>query len=80
MVKTASIKKIHNEYAEQVGGDLFEKCPKAVFAAIAVSSLTMGGDQLDEARNRVIEEWWILYENDIVPQKPPFPKPKPDTD
>jgi hypothetical protein len=70
-----SINKLHNEYAAEVGGDVFEKCPKAVFAAIAVSALTLGGDYLEETRQRVIAEWWALHDNGIVPQKPPFPRP-----
>ena len=68
-----SLNKIHNEYAAEVG-EVFDKCPKAVFAAIAVSALTLGGDYLDEARDRVIAEWWTLHDNGIVPQKPPFPR------
>jgi hypothetical protein len=60
---------------ETAGFDLFEKCPKSVFAAIAVSALTCGGDYLDEARERVTAEWWALYDNKIVAQKPPFPRP-----
>ena len=66
--------KIHNEYAAAVGGDVFEKCPKAVFAAVAVSSLTCGGDWLSEARARFVSEWWALYTAGIVLQKPPFPR------
>lgn len=52
--------------------DLFDACPKTVFAAIAVSALTAGGDHLEHARERVINEWWALYDNNIVAQKPPF--------
>lgn len=64
--------KLHNEYAEQLGQDLYEDIPKAVLAAIAVSALTCGGDYLDQARVNVIEEWTILHEAGIVPQKPPL--------
>ena len=59
-----------NEY-EQALGDLFDKTPKAVFAAIAVSALTCGGDHLDQARAEILKEWRILHENGIVAQKPP---------
>ena len=55
---------------------LYTKCPKSVFAAIAISSLTVGGDKLDEARDRVLAEWWTLYDNQIVSQRPPFPRPE----
>ena len=60
-----------NEYADQLGQDLYEVIPKSVLAAIAVSALTTGGDYLEEARERVVEEWSILFQNGIVRQKPP---------
>ncbi len=62
-----------NEYQE-VLGKVFDKAPKAVIAAIAVSALTTGGDFLSEASARFIEEWWALYEAHVVPQRPPFPR------
>lgn len=55
--------------------DIYTRCPKAVFAAIAVSALTLGGDYLEEARPRILAEWWCLFDNGIVTQKPPFPRP-----
>ena len=61
--------KITNGYADCLG-ELYAKTPKAVFAAVAVSTLTMGGDYLDEAKERLLNEWRILHENGIVPQKP----------
>jgi hypothetical protein len=67
--------KLLNEYANSLDADLYEKAPKAVFAAVAVSALTCGGDYLNHAHRRVLAEWWALYENGIVPQRPPFPKP-----
>jgi hypothetical protein len=60
---------LQNEYAEQLG-TIFEDCPKAVFAAIAVSALTVGGDHLEDAPQRVADEWLALYQAGIVPQKP----------
>lgn len=60
-----------NEYATAGGMDLYEACPKAVFAAMAVSSLTLGGDYLDEARSRLLKEWMVLYQQGIVKQSPP---------
>lgn len=59
-----------NEYESAVGR-IFDLVPKAVFAAIAVSALTNGGDDLNEAMERVSEEWVILHINGIVPQRPP---------
>ena len=63
-----------NEYSEMTG-DLYAKCPKSVFAAIAVSSLASWADQIDIARDLVLHEWWVLFDNGIVPQHPPFPRP-----
>lgn len=65
-----NLKNLRNEYASQLG-DLFDKTPKAVLAAIAVSALTTGGDYLEKARELLLEEWRILHENKIVPQSPP---------
>lgn len=62
--------KISNEYAKELG-ELYAKTPKAVFAAIAVSVLTQGGEQLEEAKAKLLEEWDILYGNGILTQKPP---------
>lgn len=59
-----------NEYVGTLG-TLYSKTPKAVFAAIAVSTLTCGGDELDKARARLLEEWRILHQAGIVPQAPP---------
>lgn len=57
-----------NEYAQQVAN--YDEIPKAVFAAIAVSALTCGGDHLEQADELINEEWKTLYEAGIVPQKP----------
>lgn len=63
--------KLGNEYADSLGIWFFMDCPKAVFAAIAVSVLTVGGDYLNEAQARILKEWDILYQNGIVPQPVP---------
>lgn len=70
-----NLKNKSNCYVEVVGRELFESCPKTVLAAIAVSALTCGGDHLSKGVKRLLWEWWCLYESEIVPQKPPFPKP-----
>lgn len=62
--------KTSNEYAEAVGQELYDGIPKAVWAAIAVSALTNGGDQLDRAAERVGAEWQALHTAGIVPQAP----------
>lgn len=59
-----------NEYADAIMR-IYNDIPKAVLAAIAVSALTNGGDNLNEALERVANEWLILWCNKIVPQKPP---------
>lgn len=59
-----------NEYAQQLG-ELYGRIPKAVFAAMAVSALTGGGDHLEQAQARILTEWDALYGSGIVAQKPP---------
>lgn len=62
--------KISNEYAKALE-ELYAKTPKAVFAAIAVSELTNGGEKLEEAKANILREWDFLYGNGILSQKPP---------
>lgn len=62
--------KIGNAYAAELG-DLYNKAPKAVPAAIAVSFGTCGGDYLEEAQARLLEEWRVLHQAGIVTQSPP---------
>lgn len=59
-----------NEYAKALGLPLFDDIPKTVLAAIAVSVLTTGGEQLDQAAALVCREWQVLYDNGIVTQRP----------
>jgi hypothetical protein len=66
-----NLKNKRNEYALAGGADLFDQCPKTVWAAIAVSLVTAGGQYLDEARALILDEWQILHAAGIVPQKPP---------
>jgi hypothetical protein len=61
--------KVGNEYAS-VLGDLYTDIPKAVFAAMAVSALTCGGDHIEEAQANIVREWWALYNSGVVTQKP----------
>lgn len=70
MSRPMGVTKITNDYAMAAGRDIYESIPKAVWAAIAVSALTCGGDHLDEAADRVLAEWTILHSNGIVPQPP----------
>ena len=63
--------KLTNPYSEAVGEDVYTAASKAVFAAVAVSSQTCGGDQLEHARDLFLAEWQTLYDNGIVQQRPP---------
>lgn len=62
--------KVGNEYADTLGR-LYARTPKAVFAAIAVSFATAGGDALDKAELNILREWTALHNAGIVSQKPP---------
>ncbi len=69
--------KKQNQYAAIVQrGKFYAQCPKAVFAALAVSYASRGGDFLGGIEKILLKEWWILYQNQIVPQKPPMPEPE----
>jgi hypothetical protein len=57
-----------NQYADALG-DSFTYTPKAVFAALAFSYASFGGDQQDAKRN-LLREWETLHANGIVPQPP----------
>ncbi len=77
------VNKTSNAYADVIPDSVFEKIPKAVFAAIAVSFATCGGSNLDDATRAVIREWSILHQNGIVPQSIPaalrkYDKPDPN--
>jgi len=62
-----------NDYSRTL--PFYDAIPKSVLAAIAVSALTCGGDQIEYAETRVAEEWWALWEAGIVVQKPSVPRP-----
>lgn len=71
--------KLLNEYVAAVPRKVYEDTPKAVWAAIAISLATCGGDRLDDAARAVIHEWSMLNQNGIVPQAIPAPLRKYDT-
>jgi len=62
--------KLGNEYQQAIS-EIYDRTPKAVLAAIAVSYASCGGDNLDEAQAAILAEWNALHWNGIVPQKPP---------
>lgn len=66
-------RKLVGEYAKVFGRD-YAKIPKSVFAAIAFSYASHGGDDYVNGVESAINEWWTLYENGIVAQKPTKPK------
>ncbi len=71
--------KTFNEYATLVSPGLFAVTPKAVFAAVAVSALLRDAVSDSNANaiasDAILREWWALYHNGIVPQRPSFPEP-----
>ena len=70
MARPMGVMKHSNDYAHAVGVDFFNSIPKSVWAAIAVSFATNGGDSIDAATRLIAQEWDILYRNGIVPQPP----------
>lgn len=63
--------KTTNEYADTLSGDFYEKCPKAVFAALAVSlGLLTCDEDFSKVESALIDEWKALHAAGIVPQKP----------
>jgi hypothetical protein len=65
------LKNHSNQYVDSLPPFVFDKIPKAVWAALAISALTCGGDYLEEATKRIVEEWTILNQNGIIKQAPP---------
>jgi hypothetical protein len=62
--------KLDNEYSNSIG-ELFERTPKAVFAALAVSfAMRIFGEDCDVPAE-LREEWRALWANHIIPQCPP---------
>lgn len=63
--------KLSNEYVKSLGR-LYARTPKAVFAAIAFSyaNRLFAKSQGTEVTDYLVEEWKVLHENGIIPQKP----------
>ena len=66
----AHVKYAGNIYNDNLGR-LADRIPKSVLGAIAFSYASSGGDYLDHGVENVAREWVTLYENKIVPQRPP---------
>lgn len=61
-----------NVYSGHLTSDFYSSCPKAVFAALAVSLMANHlATDVDFVEQSLLKEWNILYENGIVPQRPP---------
>lgn len=64
--------KTTNNYADALSGEFYEKCPKAVFAALAVSLGLLACDEnFLKVESALIDEWKALHSAGIIPQKPP---------
>ncbi len=68
------VNKKSNEYAKVIS-EIYDRTPKAVLAAIAVSYAMMVDDSVDYdgfegVQEAILKEWGILHSNGIVPQKP----------
>jgi hypothetical protein len=61
--------KITNEYS-RVLGPLYERMPKAVLAAVAVSFAHRMSGGFDAVPSTVMDEWQTLFDNGLVTQKP----------
>lgn len=60
-----------NEYQNLAGPEVFEKTPKSVWAAMAVSfAIRLAEDDPTKVRAILGQEWEALHANGIVPQKP----------
>jgi hypothetical protein len=71
--------KLRNSYQEVLDRDVFDRMPKAVLAAIAVSFANQiaGAEDIesfDGCQARILDEWRILNQNGIVPQRPIAPR------
>lgn len=68
--------KMENSYQQSLSKEFFEKCPKSVLAAIAVSFATLQMEGQQQLEETLLNEWRVLHKGGIVPQKP-YRKAKP---
>ena len=62
-----------NEYMS--GFPDFDRTPKSVIAAIAVSFAALQSDgYFEKAKELIRQEWFFLHQGRVVPQKPPKAK------
>jgi hypothetical protein len=63
---------LQNDYANQISPEVFDKTPKTVFAAIAVSFIANHlAQDLHNVDLALLHEWEVLHNEGIVPQRPP---------
>lgn len=61
-----------NHYTGHLTSDFYSACPKAVFAAIAMSMAALNAaTDVDGIERNLLEEWYTLHMNGVVPQAPP---------
>ena len=71
MPRPNGVTKKKNAYQEVLSQGFFEDCPKAVFAALAVSYASRQYEEdFTKVEAELKNEWRLLYQNGIVPQKP----------
>ncbi len=58
-----------NKYQKQISREVFDRTPKAVFAALAVSYFI--NTEVEHIDAALLDEWQLLYMQGIIPQKPP---------
>lgn len=61
-----------NEFAHMLGQGVYDETPKEVWAAIAISHMSIGGDWPELAAVNLAKEWQNLFDGRIVSQ--PVPK------
>ena len=58
-----------NAYTQALGA-IYDECPKAILAAVAVHMLTEGGMLLPDAPRQFAEAWLMLHTRGMVRQRP----------
>jgi len=70
MARPNGVFKTENDYQKLISPEVYDKTPKAVFAALCVSLFTNWANKAFEDIDAAIkEEWETLNANGIVPQK-----------
>ncbi len=60
-----------NDYVRALPPGMFDGMPKTVWASLAISfALLCSDEDFEKAVERISEEWKLLHEGGIVPQRP----------